>query len=241
MKKGIISVLAVALCVALAELAWIVWPKGGEEVQDLGRALVLVTSADVPPYSHCDAKTGKIVGVEIDIAREAAARLGCELEVRKVKFSELLPMVSDGEADFAAAGITITEGRRQTVDFSVPHAAEGGMFLYRACDRMPTMISAEMLRVATVDSSTLDFYLAYHGIDSVRYDSFSMAVADLKAKKVDAVFSDSCSVRAAVDKSGGELAASRQETREHFGIAVGKGNARLKAVLDEVIKARGSK
>ena len=241
MKKGIIAVVAVALCVALAEIAWIVWPKGGETVQEFGRPLVLVTSADVPPYSHCDAKTGKIVGIEIDIAREAAAKLGCALEVRKVKFSELLPMVSEGKADFAAAGITITEGRCQTVDFSISHAAEGGMFLYRACDRMPTMISAEMLRVATVDSSTLDFYLAYHGIDSIRYDSFSLAVADLKAKKVDAVFSDSCSVKAAVNESGGELAASRQETREHFGIAVGKGNARLKAVLDEIIRSRRDK
>lgn len=239
MKKGIMAVVAVALCVALAAMAWRVCTKDDvETAQDSSGPLVLVTAADVPPYSYYDANAGKIVGIEIEIAQEAAAKLGRTLEVRKEKFSDLLPMVSGGKADLAASGITITEGRRQTVDFSVSHATEGGMFLYRACDRMPTMISAEMLRIATVDASTFDFYLAYHGIDSIRYDSFSLAVADLKSGTVDALFADSCSVRVAAAESGGKLAASRMETREHFGIAVEKGNARLKAALDEVIKSR---
>ena len=200
--------------------------------------LVLVTTTDTPPYSYRDEATGEVVGLEIDIAREAAAKLGRELEIRRAKFPELLPMVSTGEADLAASGITITEGRRQTVDFTIPYAVEGGMFLYRAGEPMPTMILAEQMRVATMDASTYDFYLCAHNIDSIRYGYFSQAVEDLKAGLVDTVFYDSCSVKLIAEKSDGKLAASRLETRENFGIAVKRGNAQLKAALDEAIKAR---
>ena len=203
--------------------------------------LVLVTTGSTPPYSYTDAASGEVVGVEIDIARAAAAKLGRTLEIRKAKFPELLPIVAEGGADMAASGITITDGRLQTVDFSNPYATEGGMFLYRASDPMPTMIRAETLRIATMDASTYDFYLCAHNIDSIRYDFSMQAVEDLKEGRVDAVFYDSCAVRQIAEDSGGVLAASRLETRENFGIAVKKGDAALKAALDEAIAARSKK
>jgi len=203
--------------------------------------LVLVTTTDTPPYSYRDEETGEIVGLEIDISRAAAASLGCRLETRQAKFTDLLVMVSSGEADIAVSGITITEGRRQAVDFSIPYATEGGMFLYRAADPMPTMITAEKMRVGTMDASTYDYYLTSHGIDPIRYDSYVNALADLRARNLDALFFDSCAVRLEAEKSKGELAASRLETRENFGIAVRKGNVRLKKALDAVISSRARK
>ena len=191
--------------------------------------LVLVTTTDTPPYSYRDEETG------------AAASLGCRLETRQAKFTDLLVMVSSGEADIAVSGITITEGRRQAVDFSIPYATEGGMFLYRAADPMPTMITAEKMRVGTMDASTYDYYLTSHGIDPIRYDSYVNALADLRARTLDALFFDSCAVRLEAEKSKGELAASRLETRENFGIAVRKGNVRLKKALDAVISSRARK
>ena len=218
---------------ALLGAALTVWSLSAEEAP-----LVLLTTTDTPPYSYRDEATGEIVGVEIDIARYAADKLGRKLEIRKAKFPELIPMVSSGRADMAASGITITEGRLQAVDFSIPYATEGGMFLYRTGDRMPTMILAETLRVATMDASTYDFYLSAHGIDPIRYDSYPQALADLKAGRLDTVFFDSCAVRLLAE-SDPELSASRLETRENFGIVVGKGNSELKAALDEAIAGRG--
>jgi polar amino acid transport system substrate-binding protein len=199
--------------------------------------LLLVTTTDTRPYSYRDEETGEIVGIEIDIARAAAAKLGCKLEIRKEKFPNLLTMVSAGEADMAASGITITEGRLQTVDFTVPYATEGGMFLYRAGEEMPTMIRAEKMRIGTMDASTYDFYLTSHGLDPVRYGSYVDAMDDLRAKRLDAMFFDSCAVRIDAENSNGEFAASRLETRENFGIAVRKGDTRLKKALDMVITA----
>lgn len=228
--------LIASLLVLSAVLAW-----GAEDEATATAPLILLTTGEMPPYSYRDEKTGEIIGEEIDIAREAAAKLGRPLEVRTAKFPELLPMVSAGKADMAAAEIIITEGRLQTVDFSEPYATEGGMFLYRAGEPMPTMIRAERMRIAVMESSTYDFYLSSHGVDPIRFDSYLPAVQALREKRVDAVFYDSCTVRVVAEKFSGELAMSRLETRDNFGIAVKKGNAELKAVLDEVIAARRAK
>lgn len=230
-KKICLKAIACLLAGAAAFVAF----GGGE------RPLVIVTTTDTPPYSYEDEATGEIVGLEIDLARAAAAKLGRALEVRKAKFTELISMVSEGKADMAASGIAITEGRRQAVDFTIPYATEGGMFLYRALEPMPTMIRAESLRVATMDASTYDFYLTGHNIDPIRYDSYKLALADLKSGKIDTLFFDSCAVRIVVAESGGVLAASRLETRENFGIALRKGDTALKAALDEAIAARRAK
>ncbi len=212
-----------------------------KDAQNNEQPLVLVTTGEMPPYSYRDEKTGAIVGEEIEIAREAAAKLGRKLEVQTAQFSSLLPMVSEGKADLAAAEIIITEGRLRTVDFSIPYATEGGMFLYRAGETMPTMIRAERMRIAVLDASIYDFYLSLHGLDPIRFKTYDHAIKALKEKRVDAIFYDSCTVRVMVEKSNGKLAASRMETREHFGIAVRKGNTRLKTALNEVIESRRKK
>ena len=203
-----------------------------------GGSLVLVVSGEAPPFSSFDANTGEAKGIEIDMAREAAARLGRGLEVRRAKFEDLLPMVKSGEADMAASGLTITEGRLKSVDFSDSYAVDGGAFLYRTGDPMPTMIRAESLRIATVDSMTPDFYLTRHGIDPVRYRSCVTAVKDLLDKKVDAFFYDRFSTKIEAEKSGGRLSVSPLETRESYGIAIHKGFDELRAAMNAVIAER---
>ncbi len=231
MKVRILFLAALACIASIAEEEA---PKAEGELPPL----ILVTTAYTPPYSYLDPVTGEVVGLEIDIAREAAAKLGRTIEIRKDTFPRLLPEVSCGNADLAASGITITEGRKQAVDFSIPYATEGGMFLYRTGEPMPTMIRAERLRVAVMDASTYDFYLCKHGIDPVRVESYRDAKDALLEGKIDTILYDSCIVRLMAEKSGGKLSASRLETREDFGIAVQKGNTRLKAALDEVILAK---
>lgn len=142
-----------------------------------------------------------------------------------------------GEADLAASGITITEGRRQTVDFSEPYATEGGMFLYREGGPVPTIARAERMCVGTIDASTYDFYLTSHGVDPQRFDTFDAAMEAFRAGRVDTVFYDSCTARIVAEESA-DVAASPLETRENFGIAVRKGDAALKAALDAAIAER---
>ncbi|MBE9189274.1 ABC transporter substrate-binding protein/permease [Gloeocapsopsis crepidinum LEGE 06123] len=84
-----------------------------------GRTLVMVTSADYPPYEFRDTAAGnEIIGFDIDIANYIAQELGFELKIQDTDFSGIIPALQSQRADFAMAGMTPTEERRQNVDFS---------------------------------------------------------------------------------------------------------------------------
>ena len=200
--------------------------------------LVLAMMPNLPPYAFLDPATGEVSGIDVDIVRAAATRLGRELEIRQVPFAEMLPSVKNGTADFAAAAITITDGRLRDADFSDSYAEEGCAFLYRAADPPPDIINAESLRVGVVESMTGDFYLTRHGIEPFRFESLPELVTNLVADNLDAVFYDRPALVVEAETSGGMLAVTPLETREHYGIAVRKGRPDLLEAVNTVIRER---
>ncbi|PIG92572.1 ABC transporter substrate-binding protein/permease [Gloeocapsopsis sp. IPPAS B-1203] len=93
--------------------------KIAAQSQYAGRSLVMVTSADYPPYEFRDTAQGnEIIGFDIDIANYIAQELGFELKIQDTDFSGIIPALQSQRADFAMAGMTPTEERRQNVDFS---------------------------------------------------------------------------------------------------------------------------
>jgi polar amino acid transport system substrate-binding protein len=85
-----------------------------------GQKLVMVTSADYPPYEFRNTATGKdeIIGFDVDIAKSIAKEVGFELEIRDTDFSGIIPALQSRRADFAMAGMTPTAERKKNVDFS---------------------------------------------------------------------------------------------------------------------------
>ena len=75
--------------------------------------LVMVTEAGFAPYEYY--KDGQIVGVDIDIANDIAKELGKKLVVKDVAFDSIVNELKSGKADFAAAGMSITEERKKQV------------------------------------------------------------------------------------------------------------------------------
>ncbi len=213
---------------------------GGTDIRADG-PLILAVEPELPPYSYVDEASGEVAGIDIDIVRAAAAILGRPLQIKTMRFADLLPALRKGEADFAAGAITITEGRRHKTDFSDPYAMEGSAFLYRAGETAPTMIRAETMRIGTVESVTHDFYLTRHGIDPVRYAAIEAAVSDLRTRRLDAVFYDRPILLDTAEKSGGALAITPLETRENYGIAVRKGRPELLDAVNRAIRERNAK
>lgn len=85
-----------------------------------GKKLVMVTSADYPPYQFrkTDSGSSEIVGFDIDIAKYIAQKLGYELEIKDTDFSGIIPALQSGRADFAMSGMTPTAERKKNVAFS---------------------------------------------------------------------------------------------------------------------------
>lgn len=200
--------------------------------------LVLALGQEIPPYVVIDRESGEVHGIDVDIVRAAAERLGRKLVFRLMPFVEILPAVKDGKADFAAAAITITEGRKHDVDFSDSYAEEGCAFLYRSGEEPPTMIRAESLRVGVVESVTPDFYLTRHGLEPFRFKALPEIVAEVAAGRLDAAFYDRPGLVLAAEPYGGALAVTPLETREHYGIAVQKGRPELLEAVNAAIRER---
>ena len=230
-----------ALCLAIAGCRDAARDTAAVPAPDDGGPLVLVVMPELQPYAWLDETSGEVRGIDIDIVRDAAARLGRPLEIRQIPFGDLLPTLRRGEADFAAGAITITEGRRRDADFSAPYAVEGSAFLYRAGDSSPTMIRAETLRVGVCESMTQDFYLSRHGIDPIRFPTIEEAVDALRAHRLDTVFYDRPALAATAAESNGTLAVTPLETRENYGIAVCKGRPALLDAVNAAIRERNAK
>lgn len=86
----------------------------------LADTLVMATNATFPPYEYYDGET--VVGLDVDIAKAVAEKMGYELEVADMEFDAIIPAVSSGKAAFGLAGMTVTEERKQMVDFSDSYA-----------------------------------------------------------------------------------------------------------------------
>ena len=82
--------------------------------------LVMATNAAFPPYEFKDGD--KIVGIDAEIAAAIADKLGMKLEIVDVDFGAVLTGVAEGKYDMGMAGITVTDKRKESMDFSNTYA-----------------------------------------------------------------------------------------------------------------------
>ncbi len=79
--------------------------------------LVMGTNAEFAPFEFQDDE-GNIVGYDIEIIKEVARKLGCELVIENMAFDSLIAALNSGKIDLVAAAMTATDERKQQVNFS---------------------------------------------------------------------------------------------------------------------------
>lgn len=87
--------------------------------KDVDRAkgtLVVATNATFPPYEYYE--NDAIVGIDMDIMQALCDEMGYDLSVEDMEFDSIITAVQSGKADVGAAGMTVTDERKQNVDFS---------------------------------------------------------------------------------------------------------------------------
>lgn len=89
-------------------------------VSALADTLVMATNASFPPYEYVEGD--QVVGIDADIAAAICEKLGYELQIDDMEFDSLIAAVKSGKADFAMAGMTVTEERQQMINFSDSYA-----------------------------------------------------------------------------------------------------------------------
>lgn len=82
--------------------------------------IVMATNAEFPPYEFHETVDGEdaIMGIDADVARAICDYLGKELVIEDMAFESIITAVQGGKADVGFAGMTVTEDRLKSVDFS---------------------------------------------------------------------------------------------------------------------------
>lgn len=78
--------------------------------------LVMATNAYFPPYEYYEGE--EVVGLDVEFATAICDKLGYKLKVEDMEFDSIIASIQSGKADFGAAGMTVTEERKQSVDFT---------------------------------------------------------------------------------------------------------------------------
>ena len=180
--------------------------------------LVMATNAAFPPYEFIEG--GKFAGIDVEIATEIAKKLNKELKIEDVEFGSIIGGVAEGKYDMGMAGLTVTEVRKKSVNFSDTYATgvqviivkDGSaikslddLFVY-GDDGDPVELKNKNIKIGVQQDTTGDIYssddVTNWGFNDVaedgtvnkdrvtRFKTGAEAVEALKTNKVDMVIID---------------------------------------------------
>jgi len=218
----------------------------------LGQLRVL-TDSDYPPFNYYD-EEGQLTGFNVDLARAICRELAVTCEINAAEWATLLPSLKNNEADAVIASVAISTKTLGEADFTERYYSTPARFVARA-DSSLTDISAESLKgkkIAVVRNSAHEAFLRdfFDGAKIMPYATPAEAGTSLKNGETDLLFGDGISLMFWVQGTdSARCCAFKGEgyTEAHYfgdgaGIAVRKGNTRLREVLDYAlarVKASG--
>ncbi|MBQ4526750.1 MAG: transporter substrate-binding domain-containing protein [Clostridia bacterium] len=195
------------------------------------RVIKMATNAAFPPYEYKEGE--EFVGIDIEIATAIAAELGAKLEVVDMEFDSIITSVDNGETDFGMAGMTVTDERKEQVDFTYSYATGVQSIIVPEGSDITDIDALTGKKIGVQLGTTGDIYASDEfGADNVtQYGKGADAVIALKGGDVDAVIIDNEPAKAFVEANEGLVILDTDYAVEDYAIAVKKGNTEL---LDEI-------
>ena len=228
--------------------------KSSESTATKGE-LHMATNAAFEPYEYQEG--GKVVGIDAELAQALCDKLGYTLVIDDMEFDAIITAVSSGKADFGMAGMTVTDERKKSVDFTDSYTTAIQAIIVN--DGETKVAKADDLKGATVGvqlGTTGDIYVSDMEKDGTKVERFSKgadAVLALTQKKVDAVVIDNEPAKKFVEQNKGTKILDEPFENEDYAICLKKGSelteqfnkalAELKAdgtvkkIIDKYIKA----
>ncbi len=205
--------------------------------------LVMSTNATFPPYERLD-DSGKVVGIDVDIAAAIAEKLGLELQVDDMGFDAALLAVQQGKSDIAMAGISITEDRLAVMDFSDSYATGIQVIIVKeGSDITLDTLGEQKIGTQRITTGHILCSEDFGEDHVVAYDSGIIAVQALLNDQIDCVVIDKAPAEAYVAENPGLTILETEYVNEDYAIGVAKGNTALKDAVNKAmaeLKADGT-
>ncbi len=227
------------LILALALVAGCAKPAATQTAVDKIKAagkLTVLTNAAFPPFEYLGSDN-KPAGVDIDLAQAIADELGVTLEVVDMDFDGIVPAIQTGKGDLGVAGITASDERRQSVDFSIDYFSTTQNIIVREDNAEisgPDDLPGKKIGVQMATTGDL-FASDIEGAEIIRFKTGPDAGLALANGQIDAVVIDAMPASQIVAANTGIKVLEEPFTEEQYAMALAKGNDDLKAVVDEVL------
>jgi polar amino acid transport system substrate-binding protein len=205
--------------------------------------IVVGTEPTFPPFESKN-EAGEFVGFDIDMVKAIAASQGLTVEFKDLPFDSLIPALQSGQIDMIASGLSITEERKQAVDYSEPYI-EAGLSIAVAKGNTTIKTSADLKgkKVAVQQGSTgataAEKMKEEGKIGSItQFATVPLAMMELTKGSVDAVINDRPVTEAFVAAQPDQIQLLDETLdADAYGLAVKKGNAELLAKINAGLKA----
>lgn len=239
MKKLLVLLLALSMAAAAG------CGSGGSALDRIKKEgkLTMGTNAQFPPFEYIS--NGAAAGVDVDIATEIAKDLGVELVVQDMEFTAALNGVQGGKIDMAVAGITVTEERKKSMDFSEDYVLSSQyVIIAKGSGVTVDALKEKGVKVGVQSGTTGDLYVSGADIkndenseDILRYKNALVASQDLMNGKCSAVIIDKLPAQSIVEANPEKLELLPDLlTEESYAIAIKKGEAELLSAVNTTIR-----
>ena len=201
--------------------------------------LTMGTNAAFKPYEFYE--DTEIVGIDAEIATAICEKLGYQLEIIDMDFATLIPAVVSGKIDFAMAGMTVTEERMQSVNFSVTYATGVQSIIVPIDGPIKNVddLYAEgaSYTIGVQEGTTGDIYCTddFGDENVLKFKTGPDAVAALAAGKIDAVVLDNNPAKAYIETYDNLILLDTDYAVEDYAIAIALDNAELKEKIDAAL------
>ena len=195
--------------------------------------IVIGLDDSFPPMGFRDDKA-QLVGFDIDLAREAAKRLGAEVEFKPIDWNAKEAELTGKRVDALWNGLTITEERKQNIAFTAPYMENHQIIVVKGDSPIKTKadLAGKLVGVqdgsSAVDAITKDEATAKTFKDLKKYGDNVTALMDLTTGRVEAVVLDEVVGRYYTAKKPGEYAVLDENFgTEEYGVGVRKDDTDL--------------
>ena len=207
----------------------------------VGKTFAIATDTTFAPFEFRDA-SGELTGIDMDLIREVADRGGFTVDIKSLGFDAALQSLQSGQVAGVIAGMSITDERKQTFDFSDPYFESGIQMAVKADSTISSYADLEgETVVAKTGSEGLRFAQSIaeqHGFTVKALPQADTMYSEVNAGTAVAVFDDYPVLAYGIKQGNGLKTVTAKEPGGSYGFAVSKGqNAALLAEFNTQLAA----
>ena len=237
MKKILSLALASVMCIGLASCG-----TGPKTEENSGKTYVIYSDNSFAPFEYLDSTTNTYVGVDMDILAAVAKDQGFAYEIKNEGFDASMGAVQSGQADGMIAGMTITDERKKTFDFSDGYFQDGQILVVAKDSKVASEADLSGQKVATkigtMGTDYAESIKAEVGFETVNYEDSPTMYTAIENGTNAACFEDRSVVEWAIKNENLNLKTVGEVINpKEYGFAVKKGeNAELIRMFNDGLK-----